>query len=276
MFELVVALAVATQPSNTVSIGYTEQGCLGESGTNVNMILPLAEHMQALGQRGSVRPERLVFSPLRLGDVILFPGDNLDDLETLDRFFAATGDVTRTVVSEGFSVLEDHYQILTEWPVPTAENQAWVGFVHDKLQQRGQGVQTRNARRVSLTRGRATIHALELDDARAFAEPGDLDRSAWLFQPAVVSLIHHAGIDSKLIEFGKRLGEDGRTAAMIAELRKEPDSILVHPGSLIGLNAIAAEREACPKVLKHVPLDAVGVRAADLALGAQGLFSFAT
>jgi 2',3'-cyclic-nucleotide 2'-phosphodiesterase (5'-nucleotidase family) len=288
---LLVALAAplsdapAAPRAAEVALVYTEQGCLGESGTNMGLVSPLAEHLEATATaskdgRGSVRTERVVFSPLRLGDVILFPASGLDDNAAVDAFFAADVDVVRSVVVDDLAVLENDFEVLTEWvgvgQAPTAAAADWLAFIAQRQAERGRPVRARRARIVELARGAATLRALELDAAVAFADAGDRARSAWVFQPAVVDVVQHNGGTLRLVEYGKRIGEEGRTVATLAEAARGREHVVrLHPGGFVGGFSAPDERAVCPKVLARAPFDAAGVRTGDLALGPDGLFQFA-
>ncbi len=78
-----------------VSIIYTEQGCLGQSGTSMGLISPLAEHFRATPE--ALRPERIVFSPLRRGDVIVLPLSQTTNIFLFADAFVVSGktDVNR-------------------------------------------------------------------------------------------------------------------------------------------------------------------------------------
>jgi len=280
-----VASAAVNGVADEVAVVYTEQGCLGESGTNIGLVSPLAEHLEGTSTaqkdgRGNVRTERVVVSPLRLGDVILFPAAGLDDTAAIDAFFAADVDVARAVVVDDVPVLENDNEVLLEWvgvgQAPTAAAADWLAFIAKAQAERGRAVRQRRGRIVELTRGAAMLRAVELDGAVAFADAAARARPAWVFQPAVVDVVRHNGGELRLVEYGKRIGEGGRTVATFeAAARGHENVVRVHPGGFVGYFSAPEERAVCPKVLARVPFDAAGVRTGDLALGPDGLFQFA-
>lgn len=270
---------VKAPTAKTVEVVYTSPGCFTSGSTHMRMGEFLNQEFR--GTKTKVSYGQLSIGVLQAHDRILLPEPFGDPVAT-QRFFDAAAKQLESGTPLKREVVRSNVRLLTTpWEMVFQRN-AQTPDLLDELERLknenrpGMLVETSLVELVRYRAGAATILALE--DERGRVEPFVTDHRAYNLLPTFETHVDTADDHATLVSIGKRHGSPAVMKAtletVVAQAHESAAPVVVHAG---GGPAVEVEGhvERCGEALKTVGYDAVGIRAAELDLGAEGLAAFA-
>ena len=266
--------------TSTVEVVYTTPGCFTSGSTHMRIAGWLTEEYR--GTKTHVSFGRLSLGVLQARDRILIP-EPFGDSNATQTFLVeaakliANGvEIKREVVREDVAVLVSPWEMVfqSEGPAPDL-----LGRVED-IAHRRRPAMVLERKTVDIVRYRAKdATVLAIETAATRDDPLVTDRSSYIELPTFETDVRTDDDRARLIAIGKRHGTPAMMKATLdavfaqaAHTKGVP--LRIHPGGGPAPE-VEGHVEQCGKTLESLHYDAIGVRAAELDLGADGLLAFA-